>query len=231
MKEIRSYREFRTALANESDDKYRGFTMKGVPSERPFIGVRIPKIREIVTRVPIEKVADFIEEEPIAIEEVLARGMLISRLSYEKMLDWFDSQIRYIDNWCCCDIFCTELRGLIKKHRQEFLELKIEPLLRDSSEFSTRVGLVLLKSHYVDFDYLNLIFDKVEMLAKREEYYVRMAIAWLVAECFIKYPEDTFAYLKVSKLPKWTYNKTISKICDSYRVESEDKAVLRKMRK
>ena len=65
----------------------------------------------------------------------------------------------------------------------------------------------------------------------REEYYVRMAIAWLVAECFIKYPEITLGYLKVSQLPKWTFNKAISKICDSYRVDEEMKEIVRGLRK
>ena len=45
---------------------------------------------------------------------------------------------------------------------------------------------------YVDFfllqdlvseDYFAVIFDLAERLAEREEYYIRMAIAWLVAEC------------------------------------------------
>ena len=94
-----------------------------------------------------------------------------------------------------------------------------------------RAGLVILKCAYVEFDYLALIFDRVESLAGREEYYIRMAIAWLVAECFIKYPDETLAYMKVTKLPDWTYNKAISKICDSYRVDLEIKNTLRKIRR
>ena len=90
---------------------------------------------------------------------------------------------------------------------------------------------MILKCGYVSEDYLAVIFDRVEGLASREEYYIRMAIAWLVAECFIKYPEVTLAYMKVSKLLKWTFNKTISKICDSYRVDEETKEMLKKMRR
>jgi 3-methyladenine DNA glycosylase AlkD len=90
---------------------------------------------------------------------------------------------------------------------------------------------VILKCGYVSEDYLAVIFDRAEGLASREEYYVRMAIAWLLAECFIKYSEVTLAYMKASGLPKWTFNKAISKICDSYRVDEETKKMLRKMRK
>ncbi len=228
---VEDYKDFRNHLAFFAEDEYREFVKKGIPGERPFIGVRIPIVRSVVDKVPREKYDEFLKTSPVAVEEVLARGMVICKLPYEEMLKWFDSQVSYIDNWCTCDIFCSGLRKVISKHRAEFLDLKVEELLRNDNEFAVRVGLVILKSSYMEFDYLAMIFDRVEMLARREEYYIRMAIAWLVAECFIKYPEETLAYLKVSKLPKWTYNKTISKICDSYRVDEDAKKMLRKMRK
>ena len=240
MKQICEYRELRSALVSLADDEYREFSMKGIPSERPFIGVRIPLIREVVAKVPDEKIADFLMTKPVTIEEVLARGMLICRLPYEEIVgshgelhggSWFDSQIGFIDNWCTCDIFCSGVCRKIGKHREEFLELKVDGLLWAKDEFAVRAGLVILKCGYVSEDYLAVIFDRVEKLASREDYYIRMAIAWLNAECFIKYPEVTLAYLRVSKLPKWTYNKTISKVCDSFRVEPEVKEMLKAMRK
>ena len=240
MDRVCNYKELRMRLAELADDGYREFSMKGIPSERPFIGVRIPLIREVVRRVPDEKIAEFLMTEPVAIEEVLARGMLICRLPYEEIVrpcddlcdrSWFDSQISYIENWCTCDIFCSGMCRKIGKHREEFLELKVDGLLGAKDEFAVRVGLVMLKCGYVSEDYLAVIFDQVERLVSREEYYIRMAIAWLLAECFIKYPEVTLAYMKVSRLPRWTYNKTISKICDSYRVDEETKEMLRKMRR
>lgn len=240
MKQICEYRELRSALAELAEDEYREFCMKGIPSERPFIGVRIPLIREVVAKVADEKIVEFLKVEPVAIEEVLSRGMLICRLPYEEIEgscddicggSWFDSQIGYIDNWCTCDIFCSGMSRKIGKRRKEFLELKVDGLLGAKNEFAVRAGLVMLKCGYVSEDYLAVIFDRVERLVSRKEYYVRMAIAWLVAECFIKYPEVTLAYMKVSGLPKWTYNKTISKICDSYRVDEETKEMLKKMRR
>ncbi len=231
MTTINNYKELQNQLAFNADEVYREFTMKGIPSERPFVGVRIPIIREIVSRVPKDRIMELIQVEPITIEEVLARGMMICRLPYGEMLKEFDSQIDFIDNWCTCDIFCSGVSKLIKKHREEFLNEKVERLLSSNSEFSVRAGLVLLKASYVDADYLNVIFDRVEKLAERNDYYVKMAIAWLVAECFIKYPAATAGYLAASNLPKWTFNKTISKICDSYRVEPEEKELLKKIRK
>ena len=226
-----SYVEFRSKLAAESEEEYREFSMKGIPSDRPFVGVRIPKIRKIVTELPSEDKEMILGTVPIAIEEVLARGMVIAGMRYSKMLEYFDSQIDYIDNWCTCDIFCSALRNATKKHKEDFLTRKVEKLLLDKREFAVRVGIVLLKTGYVEFDYLFMIFDRVERLAGREEYYIKMALAWLVAECFIKYPDETLGFLQTTKLPKWTYNKAISKICDSLRVTPEQKDILRALRK
>lgn len=228
---IRSFGELQVVLASRADDDYRAFIMKGIPSERPFLGVRIPEVRTIVKRITKERIGGLLLVEPVAFEEVIARGILIANLPYERMLEFFDSQIAYIDDWCACDTFCSEVSKNLKSKKTDFLTKKIEPLLASEQEFAVRAGLVLLKCSYINLDYLHLIFDRVETLAEREEYYIKMAIAWLMAECFIKMTEPTLGYLKVSKLPKWTFNKTISKICDSYRVETDVKTYLKTLKR
>ncbi len=225
------YADFCTKLISLADEKYREFSMRGIPCERPFIGVRIPDIRKLVGGVPPEKFDEFLSTEPVAIEEVIARGLVIARLPYDEMLKVFDSQIKLLDNWCTVDTFCAALRKTVKHHEADFLDKKVEKLLASKNEFATRAGLVCLLDFYVSAEYLPLIFDRVESLKNRDEYYVKMAMAWLVAECFTKFPSETFAYLKCTKLDKWTFNKTISKICDSYRVEPDVKTELKKMRR
>ncbi len=225
------YSEFQTRLVSLADDEYREFSMRGIPSDRPFIGVRIPDIRKLVSKISPEDFDTFIDVTPVAIEEVLARGLVIARLPYEKMLEVFDSQVKYLDNWCTVDIFISALRKTVRHHEADFLDKKVEPLLKSQDEFAVRAGLVSLLDFYVKEDYLHLIFDRIESLTYRKEYYIKMAIAWLLAECFIKFPEETLSYMNHSSLEKWTFNKTISKICDSYRVEDDMKSYLKSLRK
>ena len=66
---------------------------------------------------------------------------------------------------------------------------------------------------------------------KREEYYINMAIAWLISECFIKYPALTRSFLENNNLNKFTQNKTISKIRDSLRVSNDEKKDIVKYKK
>lgn len=228
---ISNYEELKTELSKLADDEYREFVMKICPSERPFLGVRVPQIRDLTKQVPAEKISEFLKVQPVGYEEVLARGFLIARLPYDEMVQWFDSQVDSIDDWSTCDTFCSAVGKVVKKNKAKFFDAKMDELLSDSREFAVRVGLVLLKAAYVDEEYLQVIFDRVSGLAERDEYYIRMGIAWLLCDCLIKYPTATTSYMLSSKLPKWTYNKTISKICDSYRVDEETKGLLRKMRK
>lgn len=227
---IDMYSEFRTKLASFSDEQYREFSMRGIPCERPFLGVRIPEIRKLVTEIPAGRYEEYLNETPVAIEEVIARGFLVAKLPYEKMLEYFDSQIEYLDNWCTVDTFCAALRKNVKGYEPDFLNQKVEALLVSKDEFATRAGIVCLLDFYVGPDYLHLIFDRIESLGTRNEYYVKMAVAWLLAECFIKFPDETHLYLKQSNLDKWTFNKAISKICDSYRVDTSVKDILKRLR-
>ena len=226
-----TYQDIRLALTSSIDDEYRIFVKKANPTERPILGVRIPTVREIAKKVPREDFAEILKVKPVSQEELMLRGMLIARMPYEEMLKNLDSQVELIDDWCSCDTFCASLRPLIKKHREEFFEQKISHFLGSESEFTVRIGLVLLLGSYTVTDYLAVIFDRVESLKDREEYYIKMGIAWLLAECFIKYPDETLGYLQVSHLPRWTFNKAISKICDSLRVEKDMKDYLRTIRK
>lgn len=224
------YSSFRTKLVSLSDEGYREFSMRGIPCDRPFLGVRIPNIRKLVKEIPPSVFKEFLDATPLAVEEVIARGFLIARLPYDEMIEAFDSQIKLLDNWCTVDTFCAALRSVIKRHEADFLDRKVEKLLNSKNEFAIRAGLVCLLDFYVKPEYLHLIFDRIESLKDHDGYYVKMALAWLLAECFIKFPNETYRYLKHSNLDKWTFNKSISKICDSYRVAPEIKTEIKKLR-
>ena len=68
-------------------------------------------------------------------------------------------------------------------------------------------------------------------LASPNAYYARMAMAWMISICFIKFPEKTMEYLKQSKLDNWTYNKSLQKTIESLRVDKETKDVLHSMKR
>ena len=51
-----------------------------------------------------------------------------------------------------------------------------------------------------------------------------------MATSFAKFPEETMNFFMTAELPKWTHNKTISKACESYRVDKDLKEELKKLK-
>ena len=68
-------------------------------------------------------------------------------------------------------------------------------------------------------------------LIKHEGYYVKMGVAWTISICFVKFPIETMEYLKNNNLDKFTFNKSLQKITESFRVDSETKKIIKLMKK
>ena len=100
----------------------------------------------------------------------------------------------------------------------------------NKKEFISRVGLVTILNHFVKEEYLKEIFDTLNKI-ESDKFYINMAEAWLVCEMYVKHPKETFEFIKNNNLNKFTQNKAISKIHDSYRVTKEEKEALNKFRK
>ena len=82
----------------------------------------------------------------------------------------------------------------------------------------------------MDYKYIDSVLEKIET-AELPGYYAKMAAAWAVSVCYVKYPEKTEEWLASSKLDDWTFNKSIQKIKESYRVSAEDKNRLDSMKR
>ena len=83
---------------------------------------------------------------------------------------------------------------------------------------------------FLDEKYLDKILKMCEKI-KNDAYYVKMAVAWLLSYCFIKFRDKTLKYFKNNSLDKFMHNKAISKCRDSFQVSSEDKEMLKDLRR
>jgi 3-methyladenine DNA glycosylase AlkD len=84
--------------------------------------------------------------------------------------------------------------------------------------------------YFIDDSHIDELFGFYDSI-HHDGYYVKMAVAWAVSFCFVAYPEKTIEYLKRAKLDDFTYNKSIQKTIESYRVDEEMKMRLRAMRR
>ena len=210
-----------------SDPKYKAFNESLIPGTSTAYGVRVPAIRNIARAVIKSSPEDFLKvSRPDSYEEIMLRGMVIAgmKLPVSDKLPLIEGFLPLIDNWAVCDTFCGDIKLRSPEEKRLIWEF-MEPLFCDPREFYARLVLVMLLGHFVEPDYILRGLGAIEALTQ-EQYYVRMAAAWAVSVCYVKFPGETLPLLQRRTLPKFTQNKSIQKIRESYRVPKEDKDML-----
>ena len=84
--------------------------------------------------------------------------------------------------------------------------------------------------NFVDEQHLEAFLRQLDGI-RHEAYYARMAVAWAVSVCYIKFPQRTHEWLGSCSLDDWTFNKSLQKIVESLRVSDTDKQAIRAMKR
>ena len=106
----------------------------------------------------------------------------------------------------------------------------IQPYLHTEREFEARFGVVMLLFYFIEERHIRRVLALLNQIPAKG-YYARMAVAWAISICFVQFPELTMKYLKEeNSLDDFTYQKALQKITESNCVNSERKAVIRKMK-
>jgi len=216
-----------------ADPKYKEFHSGLCPHTKNIVGVRVPILRnyskELFKEADWKETIKEIDNEYY--EEIMLQGMLIGQVKNEDIniiLKYVENYVPKIDNWAICDVFCAGLK-ITKKYKKDMWNF-IQKYLKSNKEFEIRFAVVMILDYYIEKEYLYdnfKIFEKI----KRQDYYVKMAVAWAISICLIKFYDETIEYLKRSKLDTWTYNKAIQKAIESYRISNEQKELLKDMKK
>ncbi len=224
------YKEFIDYLISLKDDKYKEFNSKLITTKYKMLGIRMPLLRKIASDIFKSDYQKFLEVAGTNyFEEVMIKGFVIAKIKDIKELEkYFDNYIDLIDNWAINDSFCNSLK-IVNKNKDYFMNMVLK-LINRGKEYHLRVGLIILLNFYIQKEYLKKIFGILDNI-NSDLYYVNMACAWLLCEVFTKYSDITLEYLENNKLNKFTINKTVSKIRDSYRVSKELKDYVLKYRR
>lgn len=216
-------------LYDNKDKKYKLFNDKIINTNLKTIGVRVPIIKSLAKRLSNNYEWFLTNAKNNTYEEMLLEGLVISNIKDIDLLHHkINIFINKIDNWAICDMVCCNIK-ILKKNHDTAISIVKENIGSDNP-WKVRFAFIVLLDYLIDINNLDLIFNYCDNI-NNDFYYVLMAKAWLISECFIKYRDKTLYYLKHNKLDKFTYNKSISKICDSYRVTKEDKFLLKSMKK
>ena len=160
----------------------------------------------------------------LCFEEKLVWGLMINALksSQEHKLALLETFVPVMDNWAVCDTICCNIKWI--KDRTALWEY-LQPYFASVKEFEVRFAVVMSMIFFLDpesfpkvttrldsldFSRIQSEFmspkeaknvDQVRGVAKGERpYYVRMAVAWLLATAMAKIPEQTREYVNRCQL-------------------------------
>lgn len=225
----KGYREFIEYLFNIRDIKYRDFHSKlGVGNN--VIGIRTPILKSIAKDISKGSYVEFLELlKDDYYEDITLYGLIVCNIKdFDNSIKHLDIYKNRINNWASCDLFCSSYK-IVNKYKDYYWKY-INDNISSDNLWIRRMCYVLIISYYIEDKYLDDIFMLCDMY-NTNEYYVQMAVAWLISICFIKYRDRTLKYIKNNKLDNFTHNKAIQKIRESYRVDSRDKDILSKLKR
>lgn len=214
------YNELIRYLFTFEDINYREFNKKIYNTKLPLIGVRVPILRKITNKISKTNILSFLSvSDSDYVEMLFIEGLLTTKLD-NTLKDKIILYTLKVDTWALIDGVSSSIKI---NDKEEYLSF-IDTLINNEYEFTIRLGILLLLNNYVSEEYLIIIFNYVKN-NKCDKYYVKMAYSWLLCECYIKYKDKTYEFIKTIE-DEFILRKTISKIRDSYKVSKSDKEYL-----
>lgn len=226
--------DIREELERLADKEYKEFHSALLPTvdRDRIIGVRLPQLRAIAARIKRAGPKGTLPELPQGdtLEETLVRGFVIAGadMPLEEHLKAVAGFVPEIDCWSVCDSFVTSLK-FVKKDRGRAWEF-IQPYFESDRTYDIRFAAVMSLAYFKDGEYALRVFEKFDRI-ENDDYYVKMAVAWAVSVFFVNAREETRQYLENNRLDDFTFNKSLQKITESYRVTPQDKAEIRAMKR
>ncbi len=225
--------DIKSRLESMAEAKYKEFSQSLIPGCRPMLGVRIPALRTFAKEIAKGDWKTYLDNAvDDTFEEVNLQGFVIgyAKSDYQTLLPYIKNYVAKINDWSLCDGFCATLK-ITKKYKSEFKKLLKEYANKDT-EFDQRFVAIMLMDYYLEDEDIDETLAMLDAL-KHNSYYRKMGVAWAVATAMAKQREKTLEYMQPGNntLDDWTYNKSIQKMIESYRISDEDKVMLRSMKR
>ena len=155
----------------------------------------------------------------------------LEQLRDEKYREFGLSLLPNVDKSKMIGVRLPQLRAVAAriKNRERVWEF-LQPYFDSDKPYDIRFAVVSALDYFSDDEYAARAFGKFDAITN-DDYYVKMAVAWAVSVFFVHAPEKTWQYLEDNCLDDFTFNKSLQKITESYRVTPQDKAKIRAMKR
>ena len=217
-----TYDDLIATLKQNSNKTFDEFNNKIVNSGVTTIGCTVPFVRKLARVCTVDEVENFPVHKYFEVD--LLRGIVVStsKIPFEQKSQHLLAFAEIIENWAVCD--CSTVK-VPKTEMTQYFEFFCG-MLQSSQPFVCRYGVVNLMSNYLDDEHIDHVFEALATITQWGHYYVDMGVAWLIATAMAKCRDKTVEYMEgdgKNVLNKFTYNKALQKMRDSYRISPEDK--------
>lgn len=213
----------------------KAFTQSLNPGVEHVLGIRIPDLRKLAARIARDDWEAYLgSADTYYMEERMLYGMVLGCIRPDANIEVYLHRVTgfvwNINSWSVCDTFKFGGGKRFIEANKERLWEYLKSWMHAEGEYEIRFGVVMAMQLFIDEEHLDELFGLFDAI-RHEGYYVKMAVAWALSVCFVKFPGQTMAYLKRNELDDFTYNKALQKIIESYRVDAATKEVIRGMKR
>ena len=211
------------------------FCMTLNPGVENVLGIRMGDLRYLANRIAKADWKQYLAEaDTCYMEERTLQGLVLGSIRLEEDIETYLERVtrfvRIINSWSVCDAFkFAGGKRFIAEHSERLWQYLCH-WMTERGEYEVRFGVVMSMKYFVDEEHITPLLSSYGEI-HRNEYYVRMAVAWALSECFVKFPQETLSCLKTKISDDFTYRKAVQKILESYRVDNATKNMIRSMRR
>lgn len=188
---------------------------------------------------------ELVPSASLCYEETVIWGYLINleKCSLNERLAMLGRYVPVMDNWAVCDSYCAHAKWMARADK-DVLWAFLEPWFASEHEFELRFAVVAAMCYFLNEEWLDRVFQHLNNLnfarikseyrsikgkpkvaqegsvQGAEPYYVRMAVAWLLATALAKFPNETRAFVRSSKLPSDVLKLYVRKARESLRTRT-----------
>lgn len=219
--------ELETVLNGFAEPEYREFTRKLIPGAEGILGVRAPKMWEIAKDICRGDWREFLSYPTRSHEHTMIRAKVIgtAKMGIGERVRYTEAFLPEVTNWAVNDCLCSSWK-IGKGDDPSILWDYCVKLIGRHQEFPSRVGAVMMLTHFIDEEHVDRINDLL-VSCPRCGYYLDMGVAWTLSMCYVKFPERTEKILFDGRLENEVLRMTVRKICESYRADAADKGRLK----
>jgi 3-methyladenine DNA glycosylase AlkD len=204
---------------SQGNDEYRRFHERIVNDATvQYLGVRMPELRQLAKEIAKGDWRQFLIENTWRTHEEKMLACIVPqyirpRLVLTELFSYFDEIAPHLSSWAMTDTLAMKYPQISADLAESYKKI-VQYVLSDNP-WVIRLGIILLMANFLVDEYIDGVLILVKNI-NSDEYYVKMAIAWLLAEVAVTYRDK--AERAIEQVDDKTARYARQKMRDSRRI-------------